>query len=140
MKEKYMNLAIKEAIIAAKKGNVPVGAVIVKNDKVIAKGHNLKNKCFISLLHAEIVAIYKTCKKLNKWILDDCELYVTLKPCKMCYYAIAESRIKKVYYLMESNYSEQLEKNGKNIEFVLVNDNYNYSNIVNKFFSGLRNK
>lgn len=140
MKEKYMNLAIKEAIIAAKKGNVPVGAVIVKNDKVIAKGHNLKNKCFISLLHAEIVAIYKACKKLNKWILDDCELYVTLKPCKMCYYAIAESRIKKVYYLMESNYSEQLEKNGKNIEFVLVNDNYNYSNIVNKFFSGLRNK
>lgn len=140
MKEKYMNLAIKEAIIAAKKGNVPVGAVIVKNDKVIAKGHNLKNKCFISLLHAEIVAIYKACKKLNKWILDDCELYVTLKPCKMCYYAIAESRIKKVYYLMESNYSEKLEKNGKNIEFVLVNDNYNYSNIVNKFFSGLRNK
>ncbi len=135
-----MNLAIKEAIIAAKKGNVPVGAVIVRNGKIVAKGHNLKNKCFISLLHAEVVAIYKACKRLNKWILDDCELYVTLKPCKMCYYAIAESRIKKVYYLMESNYNEQLEKNGKNIEFVLLNDNYNYSNIVNKFFSGLRNK
>lgn len=140
MNEKYMNLAIKEAIIAAKKGNVPVGAVIVRNGKIVAKGHNLKNKCFISLLHAEVVAIYKACKRLNKWILDDCELYVTLKPCKMCYYAIAESRIKKVYYLMESNYNEQLEKNGKNIEFVLLNDNYNYSNIVNKFFSGLRNK
>lgn len=140
MDNKYMNLAIKESIKAMKTGNVPVGAVIVRDGKVISRGYNLKNSKSISLLHAEIVSIYKACKKLNKWILDDCELYVTMKPCKMCYYAIAESRIRKVYYLMDSNYYEQLEKNGNSIDMVKLEDSYNYFDIVNKFFSDLRGK
>lgn len=140
MDNEYMKLAIKESIKAMKSGNVPVGAVIVKNNKVVSKGYNLKNSKSISLLHAEMISIYRACRKLNKWILDDCELYVTMKPCKMCYYAIAESRIKKVYYLMNSNYYEQLEKNGNSIDMIKIEDSYNYSKIVNKFFSDLRGK
>ena len=77
---KYMELAYKEAEKAFKKENVPVGAVIVKNNKVIAKAHNKKNDTKISTHHAEILAIEKACKKLGDWRLDGCELYVTLKP------------------------------------------------------------
>lgn len=95
---KYMELALKEAQKSYKTGDVPVGAVIVKNNKVISKAHNMKEKKKISVYHAEILAIKKACKKLKTWHLDGCELYVTLEPCLMCAGAIIQSRISKVVF------------------------------------------
>lgn len=99
---KYMDIALKEAKKASKKGEVPIGAVIVKNEKIIAKAHNNKEKTKIVTKHAEIIAIEKACKKLKTWHLNDCELYVTVEPCLMCTGAIIQSRIKKVYFSIEN--------------------------------------
>ena len=97
MKEKFMKEALKEAKKAYKKEEIPVGAVIVKDNKIIARAHNLKEFKNNSICHAEILAIQKACKKLNSWRLLDCEMYVTLEPCSMCAGALINSRIKKVY-------------------------------------------
>ena len=108
-----MKLAIKEAKKAFKTGDVPVGAIIVKNNKVIAKAHNMKEKNKNAIKHAEIIAIEKACKKLKNWHLEDCELYVTLEPCLMCCGAIIQSRIKKLYYGVKSDrfgYVESVDK------------------------------
>lgn len=94
----FMNKAYQEAIKAANKDEVPVGAVLVKDNKIIARAHNLKEKKQCAVFHAEIECIQKACKKLNTWHLDDCVLYVTLEPCTMCAGAIIQSRIKKVVY------------------------------------------
>jgi len=97
-KEKFMRLAIKEAEKAMIKEEVPIGAVIVKNGKVISRGHNLRESKQNSLKHAEIVAIDKACKKLNNFRLENCDLYVTIEPCLMCSGAIVQSRIRRVYF------------------------------------------
>ncbi|MEG1989890.1 MAG: nucleoside deaminase [Clostridia bacterium] len=94
--DKYMKLALNEAKKAYLKDEVPVGAVIVKDDKVISKAYNLRETKNSSLAHAEILAIEKACKKLNSWRLDNCVMYVTLEPCLMCSGAIVQSRISKV--------------------------------------------
>lgn len=96
--EKYMKEAIKEAKKAEQKGEVPIGAIIVKDDKIVARAHNLRETKMNSLKHAEIIAIDKACKKLGNFRLEDCELYVTVEPCLMCAGAIVQSRIKKVYF------------------------------------------
>ena len=93
-----MCAAIKEALKAEAKDEVPIGAVVVLNDKIIARGHNLTEKSQIATRHAEIIAIEKACKKLNSWRLDGAELFVTLEPCAMCAGAIANARIKRVYF------------------------------------------
>ena len=98
MEEKFMKAALKEAKKAYDKLEVPVGAVIVKDRKIIARAHNLKETKYDTTKHAEILAIQKASKKLNSWRLIDCEMYVTLEPCLMCGGAIVNSRIKKVYY------------------------------------------
>lgn len=98
MKSKFMLEALKEAKIAASKGEVPVGAVIVKDDEIIAKAHNMREQKQNALSHAEIEAINIACKKLGSWRLDECELYVTLEPCPMCTGAIINSRIKTVVF------------------------------------------
>ena len=95
--EKFMKLALKEAKKAFDKEEIPVGVVIVKDDKVIAKAHNLKESKNMATSHAEILAIEKACKKLGAWRLLDCEMYVTLEPCPMCPGALINSRIKKLY-------------------------------------------
>lgn len=92
-----MKEALKEAKKAYEKLEVPVGAVIVKEGKIIARAHNLKETKYDTTKHAEILAIQKASKKLNSWRLIDCEMYVTLEPCSMCAGAIINSRIKKVY-------------------------------------------
>lgn len=97
-KEDYMRLALKEAYKAKEKDEVPVGAIIVLNDVVIAKAHNLREHKQLPTAHAEIVAIEKAAKKLGTWHLDECDLYVTLEPCMMCIGAINQARIKNVYY------------------------------------------
>lgn len=93
-----MKLAIYEAQKAAEKGEVPVGAVIVKNGEVIAATHNLREEKQNALSHAEIEAINVACQKLGSWRLDDCEMYVTLEPCPMCTGAIINARIKTVIF------------------------------------------
>lgn len=97
MHEKYMKLALKEAQKAYDKKEIPVGAVIVKDGKVIARAHNLKEIKNDTTKHAEMLAIQKASKKLGCWRLEDCEIYVTLEPCSMCAGALIQSRIKKVY-------------------------------------------
>lgn len=96
-KEKFMKEALKEAQKAYEKLEVPVGAVIVKDGKIIARGHNLKETKKDTTKHAEIIAIEKASKKLGAWRLLDCEMYVTLEPCSMCAGAMVNSRIKKLY-------------------------------------------
>lgn len=96
-KEYYMKQALKEAEKAYKKLEVPVGAVIVKDRKIIARAHNQKETRTDTTKHAEILAIQKASKKLESWRLIDCEMYVTLEPCSMCAGAMINSRIKKVY-------------------------------------------
>ena len=95
--EKFMKEALKEAQKAYEKLEVPVGAVIVKDGKIIARAHNQKETKKDTTKHAEMLAIQKASKKLESWRLIDCEMYVTLEPCSMCAGAIINSRIKKVY-------------------------------------------
>lgn len=95
--EKFMQEALKEAKKAYNKLEVPVGAVIVKDGKVIARAHNLKETKLDTTKHAEILAIQKASKKLESWRLLDCEMYVTLEPCSMCAGAIINARMKKIY-------------------------------------------
>ena len=98
IKERYMKKALLQAQKAYNKKEVPVGAIIVKEGKIIARAYNQKESKFDTTKHAEITAIQKASKKLKSWRLTDCEMYVTLEPCPMCAGAIIQSRIKKVYY------------------------------------------
>lgn len=96
-KVKFMKEALKEARKADEKEEIPVGAVIVKDGKVIARGYNIKEEKTDTTKHAEMIAIQKASKKLKTWRLTDCEMYVTLEPCAMCAGALIQTRMKKVY-------------------------------------------
>ena len=98
MNEKYMRLALKEAKKAYKRGETPIGAVIVRNGEIISRGYNKRETKKNALLHAECIAIDRACRKLGGWRLPGCELYVTLEPCPMCAGAILNARIEKVYF------------------------------------------
>ena len=95
--EKFMKEALKEALKAYKKEEIPVGAVIIKDNKIIARAYNKKEEKLDTTKHAEILAIQKASKKLNSWRLTDCDMYVTLEPCSMCAGALIQARIRKVY-------------------------------------------
>lgn len=92
-----MKEALKEAQKAFEKDEVPVGAVIVKDNKVIARAHNIKELKCDATNHAEILAIQKACKKLGAWRLENCDMYVTLEPCPMCTGALIQARIRTLY-------------------------------------------
>lgn len=94
--ERYMKEALKLAKKAAKIGEVPIGCIVVLEDKIIARGYNRRNTDHTSLAHAEMMAIKKACKIVKDWRLEDCTLYVTLEPCQMCAGAIVQSRVKRV--------------------------------------------
>jgi len=94
----YMQKALKEAMVAYKKREVPIGCVIVKNQKIISHGHNLVENKLNPLAHAELIAIEKALQKLNSKYLEDCSLYVTLEPCAMCAKAISLLRIKRLIF------------------------------------------
>jgi tRNA(adenine34) deaminase len=96
-KEKFMKIALSEAKKACDKLEVPVGAIIVKDGKIIARAYNQKETKFDTTKHAEILAIQKASKKLKSWRLIDCDMYVTLEPCSMCAGAIINARLKNVY-------------------------------------------
>ena len=93
----FMEVAKYEASLAAEKGEIPVGAVIIKNGIIIGRGHNLKETLKDSTAHAEIIAIKQASNYIGDWRLNGCEMYVTLEPCPMCASAIIQSRISKIY-------------------------------------------
>ena len=147
MNNKYMDSALKEAIKAYKLNEVPIGAVIVKDNKIIARGYNMKNSLNNVLKHAELIAIEEAQKKLNNWRLDGCEMYVTLEPCPMCASAIQQSRIKKVYYGLENKDVENhkimkliFRKNSTNKEVLYekISCSIEVKEIMNSFFSNKR--
>ena len=94
--KKFMKEALKQATKAAAIGEVPIGCVIVHQDKIIARGYNRRNIENSTLAHAEITAIKKACKKLGDWRLEGCTMYVTLEPCPMCAGAVIQARIPRV--------------------------------------------
>lgn len=96
--EYYMSIAIKEAKKAILEDEVPIGAVIVYQDKIITKAHNQRDKKNLTYAHAEMLAIEKANKKLGSWRIPDCDIYITLEPCIMCMGALIQSRIKNIYY------------------------------------------
>ena len=96
MNEKYMKEALKQAKKAEEIGEVPIGCVIVYEDKIIARGYNRRNSKNSTLAHAELIAIDKASRKMGDWRLEGCTMYVTLEPCQMCSGAIVQSRMDKV--------------------------------------------
>jgi len=133
MKE-YTELLKKLNLKAKSKGDIPVSALIIKDNKIISKGSNNKYDKCNPLGHAEINAIISACKKLKRTNLIDCTLLVTLKPCKMCVGLINEVRIKKVYYILD-NFKEINE----NIQFTKLDDENNYfQNELVEFFRDKR--
>lgn len=139
MKEKfYMNEALKLAEIAYKEDEIPVGAVVVKNNEIIGCGYNKKESTSNPLKHAELIAIEQACKFVGDWRLNGCEMYVTLEPCQMCMGAIIESRIDKIYYGISKN--EQMYDNKKVISVnggILEKE---CLDILQNFFENKRNK
>lgn len=149
MDEKYMEEALKQAKKAYEKEEVPVGAVIVKDGKIIARAHNIKEIKQDTTKHAEIIAIQKASKKLNTWRLYGCTMYVTLEPCVMCAGAIIQSRLDKVVV------GTMDEKTGACGSVLNIIEDYKFNHIVElkkgvmeneckdilqKFFKELRNK
>ena len=139
--EKYIKLAIKEAKKAYKYGDIPVGCIIIKNNKIISKAYNKKEKNQIATYHAEILAINKACKKLKTWHLDECILISTMEPCEMCTGAIIQSRIKNIIYLVSNENFGNIEKNQifKNKKYKIKKIyNEEIINLLKKFFKKLR--
>ena len=147
IKLKFMRIALLEAERAYKKEEIPVGAVIVKDDKIISKGHNRNRKKNDATLHAEIIAITKASKKLKSERLTDCELYVTKEPCSMCAGAIVNARLKKVIIAAEdikygacgtvlSVCGNDILNHVPEIEFGVLREES--SSILKQFFSKLR--
>ena len=116
MEEKFMREAIKLAERAKKRGEVPIGAVVVLNGKIVGKGYNLRTKLQMATAHAEMRAIDRACKKEHSWRLPEAELYVTLEPCPMCMGAILNARIKRVYF-------GAYEQKGRSLTEALANAN-----------------
>lgn len=142
---KFLKEAYKEAFKAYGKGEVPVGCVIVRDDKIIARGHNLRETKEDSLAHAEIIAIRKACKKTGFWRLDDCDIYVTLEPCPMCTGAIIQARIKNLYFGSLDKRNGSVISNACLLDGIYphqVNYFYKYekecSEILSNFFKELR--
>ena len=122
-KDYFFNKAFEEAYKSFELGEIPVGAVIVKDGKIIAKAHNLKESKNSSVAHAEILAIEKANKKLGAWRLENCEMYITLEPCMMCMGAIINSRIKKIYI-------GTMDPKTGSCKSVINIDNYKFNHVV----------
>lgn len=140
----YMNLALKEAKKAIKYGDIPIGCVIVINNKIISKAFNKKEFNNNPIKHAEIIAIEKASKKLNTWHLDECTLYTTMEPCLMCAGAILQSRISRIVYgLPNNNFGEvtsnnEVFKNNKKIKIDGCICEEESKSLVQSFFKNIR--
>ena len=137
MDEKFFEICIKEAKISYQHGDVPIGAVIIKNNKIIAKAHNTREKKHDITGHAEINVIKKAAKKLGRWNLSDCLLYVTLAPCSMCKEVIKQSRIRKTFFILDK---PGYKKEFSNSEFLKSNcqNKQMYAAILSTFFKEKR--
>ena len=142
-----MKKALSQAKIAYEKEEIPIGAVIVKDGKVIARAYNKRELNMQATAHSEILAIEKACKKLKNWRLSDCDLYVTLEPCPMCAGAILNSRIRNVYFGAYDEKSGAIESNIRLLDNEYCNHRANYkggilesecADILQKFFKNLR--
>ena len=142
----YMKEALKEAKKAYNAGEVPIGSIIVLNDKIIARAHNLKEKKNCATKHAEIIAVEKATKKINNWRLNDAIIYITMFPCPMCASAIQQSRVSKIVCGTIPEYAN------KQVIYDILNDNKygipveiienvlsdECSDLIKKFFSKKR--
>ena len=148
MNQKFLDMAFELAEKAYNLNEVPIGAVIVKNDAVIGCGYNQKESNNSVLKHAELIAIEEASKNLNNWRLEDCDIYITLDPCPMCASAIKQARIKNVYSALNNTDESYL----KIINKIFIGDNTNPSvnftsnlsvdkskNLLNSFFKKQRN-
>ena len=144
--DEFMNEALKEARKAFNKNEIPIGCVIVKDNKIISRAHNLREKKRNALCHAEVLAINKACKKLKSWRLDDCDIYITLEPCGMCSGAILQSKIKNIYF---GAYDQKAGMAGSRFNVFGIRFNYDpnvvggimeedCSKIIKDFFKRLR--
>ena len=107
---KYVEEVLKEAKKSLKSDDVPIGAIIVQNGKIIGRGHNTREKQKLVTRHAEINALEQACKRKKDWYLNDCEIYITLEPCPMCLNALAQARIGKIYYLTARDKIEHIKE------------------------------
>ncbi|WP_214830064.1 tRNA adenosine(34) deaminase TadA [Exiguobacterium algae] len=147
--ERFMRLAIEEAKKAEAIGEVPIGCVIVKDNQVIAKGHNRRETDLLAAAHAEMIAIETANQALGNWRLEECELYVTLEPCPMCAGAIVLSRVKRVIFgahdpkggccgtLMNLVQDERFNHQAEVTENVLAEE---CGMLLTEFFRGLRER
>jgi len=138
-----MKEAIKEAKKAEKIGEMPIGAVIVLNEKIISRGYNKKESLKDVSKHAEMIAIQRACKKIGDWRLNKCSIYITMEPCIMCMGAIVEARIENIICGIENTKSNHLNK--KIIKNYNINIKYGIqtqeiTDIMNRFFKLLRNR
>lgn len=143
MNELYMSEAIKEAKKALKNNEMPVGAIIVNNGKIIGRGYNKKEKTNDSTMHAEIIAIKAASKKIKDWRLNNCSIYITMEPCIMCMGAIVESRIRKIVYGIKNNKTHFDNKKITNdykidVEYGILSNEI--KELSEKFFKELRNR
>lgn len=144
-----MKEAVRQAKKAAAIGETPIGAVIVRDGEIIARGYNKRETKKNALLHAEIIAIDKACRKLGGWRLPRCDMYVTLEPCPMCAGAIINSRIENVYFGAYDKKSGCAGSAADLFQKGLFNHNVNitggimekeYAALLSDFFKKLRNK
>lgn len=144
----FLKYALIEAEKAYERGEVPIGAIIVKDNKIIAKGYNKREETQDVTMHAEIIAIKKACEKIGSWRLSECEMYVTLEPCMMCMGAILQSRIAKLHI---GTFNQDMgccgsvlnladnRRIGSFVDVIWEYDN-RCSDILNNFFKNKRNK
>ena len=138
---RYVDILLELANKAYSNEDIPVGAIVVKNDEIIGKGYNTRNSSGDVLGHAEIAAINEASKKIGDWRLDDCTLYVTLKPCMMCTGVIIESRIRDVVYLIDR--TNVLFNPDEFINISRISSDYRvdeYLKLLQTFFENKRNK
>ncbi|MBQ9729087.1 MAG: nucleoside deaminase [Clostridia bacterium] len=146
--EKFMRAAIKAAKRGLSEGEVPIGAVVVYEDKVVARGYNRRTKLQLASAHAEMMAIDKACKKFHSWRLpENCELYVTLEPCPMCMGACLNARVDKIYFGAyeqkgRSLTTELAEANLLNHTTIVTGGvlGQECSSLLTEFFTSMRNK
>ena len=143
MNEKYMREAIKLSKIALKNGEMPVGAVVVFENKIIGRGYNKKEKYKDATVHAEMIAIKKASQTLKDWRLNKCSIYITMEPCTMCIGAIIESRISNVLCGIKNKKTNLINKkliktNNINIKYGILEEDI--TKITEKFFKTIRNR
>ena len=122
---------------AYKKNEIPVSAIIVKNNKIVAKAYNKKNIKCNAIYHAEVLCLQKAYRKLKRWNLSDCEMYISLEPCDFCKLLIEESRIKNVYFILSKGNVTNKYYNTK-YEQMYCTDNFKFEFLIKNFFKNIR--